>query len=334
MTYGLTPVSGTPGRLLKGNYAMKQVLVLGGSGMLGSMVSDLLSNDPGLSITSTVRNNQLAQRWSKLVPTCRWVCFDAETDDIRVLLATAKYDAVINAIGIIKPYIKDDNRDQVERAIRINALFPHTLAWAAATSGSRVLQIATDCVYSGREGNYREEALQDALDVYGKTKSLGEVPASHVTHIRCSIIGPEPKGHVSLLDWFLGQPQGATVTGFTNHLWNGVTTLHFAKVCSAIIKSGIAVPQKIHLVPTGDITKAEMLECFSRVYGRSDVTINHSEAATVIDRTLQCSDPGLNQQIWQTAGYAIPPTVPEMITEMGRFEFRLFSLDRQNMRPA
>lgn len=295
--------------------------------MLGSTVSDLLSNDPQLCITSTVRNDQLAQRLNKLVPSCRWIRFDAGTDDIRQLLAATRYDAVINAIGIIKPYIKDDNREQVERAIRINALFPHALAQAAAMSGSRVVQIATDCVYSGKAGNYTEDALQDAADVYGKTKSLGEVPDSRVTHIRCSIIGPEPKGHVSLLDWFLGQPQGATVTGFTNHLWNGVTTLHFAKICAGIIKSGIALPQKIHLVPTSTVTKAEMLECFSQAYGRNDITINHSEATTVIDRTLQSSNPDLNRQLWQAAGYATAPTVPEMIAEMGRFNFRLSGLD-------
>lgn len=305
---------------------MKQVLVLGGSGMLGGMISDVLCDDPELQVTATVRTDALLQHCGKLLPSCRWMRLDVETDDIRHLLKTGHFDTVINAIGIIKPYVKDDNQAQTEQAIRVNALFPHTLAKAAAESGSNVLQIATDCVYSGKAGNYAEDAPHDALDVYGKSKSLGEVPADNVTHIRCSIIGPEPKAHVSLLDWFLGQPQGGDVNGFTNHLWNGVTTLHFAKVCAGLIKAGVVLPQKMHLVPTATATKAEMLECFSQTYGRSDITIKHSEATMIIDRTLQSSNQGLNQQIWQAAGYVAAPTVPEMIAEMGRFDFRLSRL--------
>ncbi|GFE59657.1 SDR family oxidoreductase [Geobacter sp. AOG2] len=306
---------------------MKQVLILGASGMLGGMITDILSRDPDLQVTATVRNDQLAQTCAGLIPSCTWLRFDAETDDIRPLLAGNSFDAVINAIGIIKPYIKDDNPAQTERAVRINALFPHILARAAADHGVRVLQIATDCVYSGRDGNYGEAAPHDALDVYGKSKSLGEVAAGNVAHIRCSIIGPEPKAHVSLLDWFLGQAQGASVNGFTNHLWNGVTTLHYGKACAGIIKAGLDLPQKLHLVPTATITKADMLGCFAKAYGRTDITVNHVEAGTVIDRTLQTANPELNRQVWQAAGYDTPPTVPEMIAEMGRFDFRLAKLD-------
>ena len=95
-----------------------------------------------------------------------------------------------HAIGVIKPYIRDDDAAAVERALRVNGLFPHILARAAERSGCRVLQIATDCVYAGTIGNYREAAPHDALDVYGKTKSLGEVNSAAVHHLRCSIIGP------------------------------------------------------------------------------------------------------------------------------------------------
>lgn len=306
---------------------MKQVLVLGASGMLGGMVADILSRDPDLQVAATVRSDRLAQACDRLIPSCRWLRFDAETDDVRPLLADNTFDAVINAIGIIKPYIKDDNQAQTERAVRINALFPHLLARAAAEQGVRVLQIATDCVYSGRDGNYGEAAPHDALDVYGKSKSLGEVAAANVAHIRCSIIGPEPKAHVSLLDWFLGQAPGATVNGFTNHLWNGVTTLHFGKACAGIIKAGLELPQKLHLVPTATITKADMLGCFAQAYGRTDITVNYVAAGTVIDRTLQAANPELNRRVWQAAGYETPPTVPDMIAEMGRFDFRLAKLD-------
>jgi len=306
---------------------MKKVLVLGGSGMLGGMVVDVLSRDPNFQVSATVRSDRLAKVCAQLIPSCQWLRFDAETDDVRPLLAGSPFDAVINAIGIIKPYIKDDNPAQTERAVRINALFPHVLARAAEEQDVSVFQIATDCVYSGRDGKYGEAALHDALDVYGKSKSMGEVAAANMAHIRCSIIGPEPKAHVSLLDWFLGQAPGATVNGFTNHFWNGVTTLHYGKACAGIIKAGLILPQKLHLVPTATITKANMLGCFAQAYGRTDITVNYVEAGTVIDRTLQTTEPELNRRVWQAAGYETPPTVPDMIAEMGRFDFRLVKLD-------
>ena len=51
-----------------------------------------------------------------------------------------------------------------------------------------------------RPGVYVETDLHDALDVYGKTKSLGECQEPNVYHLRCSIIGPEPKDFKFLIE--------------------------------------------------------------------------------------------------------------------------------------
>src|SRR5207244_6584362 len=110
----------------------------------------------------------------------------------------------------------------VRRAVAVNSLFPYALSDVAEAAGARVLQIATDCVFSGREGSYREDSPHDPLDVYGKTKSLGEVQAPHFLNLRCSIVGPEIRGFRSLLCWFLAQPRNARLRGFVNHWWNGV----------------------------------------------------------------------------------------------------------------
>ncbi len=229
------------------------VVVLGASGMLGSMVLDWLSRDASLKMAATVRSRELLGRLSAAFPAgIEWRLLDAERcseDDVAGVLADAQW--AINAIGVIKPYIRDENAAEVERAILVNARFPHVLAKAAAQRQCRVLQIATDCVYSGAKGAYSEKEGHDALDVYGKTKSLGEVHSPAVGHLRCSIIGPEPRGHVSLMDWFLGQPRGGSVGGYTNHQWNGVTTLHFARLCHGVIRQGLDLPHVQHVVPGG-----------------------------------------------------------------------------------
>ena len=304
-----------------------KVLVLGASGMLGSMVTDFLSRDGKLSVFATMRSPQLISRASERIKDVKWLIFEVkeEIQTIQQVRELGTFDWVINAIGVIKPYAHDDQPKEVERAITVNAAFPH---WLARTfEKARILQIATDCVYSGAKGHYVESDKHDALDTYGKTKSLGEVSMPNVNHLRCSIIGPEPKSHVSLLEWFQHQPPNAKVSGFTNHLWNGVTTLHFAKICHGIIKNSAALGHLQHVIPCGAITKHDLLCCFARCYERSDIEITATEAPQAINRTLATDNEQTNALLWKNAGYQKrPPEVKEMVKEMADFEFRLEGL--------
>ncbi len=300
-----------------------KIVILGVSGMLGSMVLNYLANDNSLQITATARDTKLIRKQDTRWADVNWELFDAEKCSIADIIKVIDGSAwVINAIGVIKPYIHDDNAAEVERATRVNALFPHLLAKAAAQSGAKVIQIATDCVYSGLKGQYNEADSHDALDVYGKTKSIGEVCSPSVYHLRCSIIGPEPKGSVSLMDWFLNQQSNAGVNGYSNHHWNGITTLHYAKVCHGIIKDNITLPHMQHIIPRGNITKADLLNCIARDYKRKDITISPTMAKNVINRTLSTTNDSLNRQIWAAAGYCTPPSVSEMVTEMADFDYR------------
>ena len=307
---------------------MVKVVVLGASGMLGSMVLDYFSQDSSLQLVATARSTDLLQRLQTVYPNdIEWRLLDVErcsVEEITGVLANAKW--AINAMGVIKPYIHDDNAAEVERAVLVNAYFPHRLAQAAEQFGCHVLQIATDCVYSGSKGRCIEKDDHDPLDVYGKTKSLGEVYSPRVNHLRCSIIGPEPKGHVSLLDWFLGQPRNGDVDGYTNHHWNGVTTLHFAKLCHGAIRERFELPHVQHVIPAGALSKAELLRCLAKAYRREDITITPKEAKTVIDRTLATLDDSLNRQLWAAAGYSQPPSVREMVAELAGYDYRFCEL--------
>lgn len=305
----------------------KKVIVLGGSGMLGSMVADSLSRNKGLNVAATVRTPELAGKCRERLSGVNWVLFDAGSPDVENRLDVIRgYDWVVNAIGITKPLIHDDNPAEVERAVLINSLLPHQIARQAQKLGVRVIQIATDCVFSGNKGRYVETDAHDALDAYGKTKSLGEVTGARVHHLRCSIIGPEPKEHKFLLDWFVRQPKNASVNGFTNHRWNGVTTLHFARVCEGIIIRDISLSHLQHVVPGGEVTKCDMLREFARSFHREDVTIKPAQAAVVIDRTLETAHSQVNNALWAAAGYSQPPAVPQMISEMAAFDFKLGGL--------
>ena len=301
---------------------MTSVLVLGGTGMLGSMLTDELSRRPAIQLSSSHRPKSDASHISRCEGVT-WVPFDGQDSDVAgALSACGQYDWIINAIGITKPLIQEDNAEQIERALRINAALPHSIARFAADRGARVIQIATDCVYSGAKGNYSESDSHDALDVYGKTKSLGECYASNVAHLRCSIIGPEPKEFKFLIEWFRRQKPNAQVSGFVNHQWNGITTLHFARLCIGIIQDQIELLHLQHIIPTGIISKAQMLHEFAAAYQRNDVKVQDTMASKLIDRTLSTSNEALNKQLWQAAGYQVPPTVPEMIAEVANYEYR------------
>lgn len=301
-----------------------KVMVLGASGMLGAMVTDYLARDSSLDVTATVRNAQWLERGRTAVPKVQWTAFDADkSSDIDPSQLFADCEYVVNAIGIIKPYIHDDNPQEVERALRINVFFPFWLARAAEECGFKVVQITTDCVYSGLRGDYRESDAHDALDAYGKSKSLGEVASERVSQLRCSIIGPETGAGVSLLEWFLGQPRNAAIQGFSNHRWNGVTTLHFARICQGIIANRLNLPGAQHVLSCDVVTKEDMVRCFAKAYGRDDINITGIVAPTRVDRTLSTDDPETNDLIWKSAGYDSPPTVSSMIEELSAFPFRL-----------
>lgn len=255
---------------------MINIKIIGSTGMLGSMVAKTF---PGSQ------------------PVSRDV-FDAESPSYHWY---KEGDWIINCAGIIKPYC-----DDVVRAIKVNALFPHTLP-------PKTIQIATDCVYSGKKGKYVESDPHDALDVYGKTKSLGE--ASHIKNLRCSIIGPEEKTHTSLLDWFLAQE--GEVNGFTNHLWNGITTYHFAKIVQGAIREGVELPPVQHIVPANSVTKAELLRIIAKAY-KKKITVNDIEAPEAVDRTLDTHNKAMNRRLWKAAGYDKPPTIEEMVEELSK----------------
>ncbi len=265
---------------------MTNVLILGKSGMLGSMVYDYFKNFTNLNIYGTVRNPDYLQGNDLLFDVYNFKQLE-EKDFVDLNI-----DYIINCIGITKPFSKDNDPEGVKRAIAINSKFPWQLADYASKHDIKVLQIGTDCVYSGKGGLYDEDSPHDPLDVYGKSKSLGEVFDGTALIIRCSIIGPEPKDQKSfLLEWFFSQPQGGTIGGFEHHLWNGVTTLQFAQICEKIIVSNSfdELLQKSyvhHFTPNIIVNKYELMNIFNETF-KKELAINQiNKPDEKVDRTL------------------------------------------------
>lgn len=291
---------------------MTKVLILGATGMLGAAVVKEFSDFPG-EVTVTARRQGVESLPSEFSE----IPFDAGTDDPSVAFQSLlKVDYVVNCIGIIKPYINDSDDKQRQTAVEVNSLFPQKLAdWASAT-GAKVIQIATDCVFSGSRGSYLESDSHDALDVYGKSKSLGEVPNESMMHLRVSIIGPEVGRSTSLLEWVKNQPQGAQINGFTDHVWNGVTTNHFGKLARGIIESNLFKSGVFHVVPGNRLPKDRLVQKIASVFGRDDIEIQPKASGNTVDRTLETTNPEFNMALWVAAGYKTPPTIEQMLEEI------------------
>lgn len=280
--------------------------------MLGSAILDVFE-ERAIPVTATSRDLQnVPARWRD-----QFAVFDAAGGELSGLLRDfGEGDFVINCIGVIKHHIDDQNVADRQWAISINAQFPYHLTQIAEHQGFHVIQIATDCVFSGQRGEYDEDAAHDAVDVYGQTKSLGEVPSPTFLNLRCSIIGPELKNRVSLLEWVLAHEPGSSFSGFTDHRWNGVTARAFGRVVAGIVESGNFLAGTFHLVPEDAVTKHELSKMILGAYGRDMVEVVATETGSPINRTLSTRHSDVGSRLWRDAGYGDPPRIQHLLQEL------------------
>jgi len=294
-----------------------KIAVLGASGMLGSQVLKEIRSRSQLEVIASYRTQQRLSASAAHDGSNRTIVLDASSTSVEQLKKQiGDCDWWINCIGVIKPYIHDDVPSEVASAITTNGVFSARLAQAADETRTRLIQIATDCVWDGVAGEYSEQAHHNATDVYGKSKSIGEVRSEYSHYLRCSIIGRQAGSGVSLLDWFLGQPAGATVNGFQNHHWNGVTTLQFAKICCGIIEQDMSPKFMQHLIPADHVSKYELLQLFADSFNRTDIQVRPFMADPAINRVLTTLDMANNLRLWQVGGYDSPPTIAESVAEL------------------
>lgn len=261
------------------DHAKIRVLVLGSSGMLGSTIYRTLSSDPGLTVFGTVRDKRASQHLmlkfsNSLIPN-----IDVHGEQgILDAFAHAKPDVVVNCVGIIKqlPTASDHLA-----SLAINSSLPHRLARYCSVAGSRLVHFSTDCVFSGKKGQYVEGDSPDAYDLYGRTKLLGEVEYPNSITLRTSIIGHELLTAKSLIDWFLSQT--GIIKGYRQAIFSGLPTIEVARVVRDLIIPNAGLTGLYHL-SASPINKYELLKLVSEVYSKEIEIVPDDEL--IIDRSL------------------------------------------------
>ena len=234
-----------------------KILIFGSNGMAGHLLEMYLKENKEHDIYTVSRSSS-----SDSLKHFSLDCFDLA--NVNRVLQLVKPSYVVNCVGML---VKD-SEDHPDKAIFVNAYFPQMLNQLALLYNYKFIHISTDCVFSGRKGEYTEIDTPDEVNVYGRTKALGEIKhSSNTLTIRTSIIGPEiKKNGIGLFHWF--NLQSEIIKGYSNAIWSGVTTVELAKFIVFLIKYDIKLSGLLHLVNNASINKKNLMELFKRYYNK------------------------------------------------------------------
>ena len=278
-----------------------RIMILGGDGMLGHRLFQSLLPHHDVCVTLRRFLGQY-EHYNLFNSKSAFDNVDVlDYERVSEVIRQYQPQAVVNCVGIIKQ--RSTAKESIP-SIGINALLPHRLSLLCKAVDARLIQLSTDCIFSGNKGNYVEEDFPDAADLYGRTKLLGEVQDSHCLTLRTSIIGRELSRKKSLLEWFLAQ--SGPIKGYTNAIYSGFTTHEMSRIIEKMI---VEHPQAsgFYHVSSDPISKFELLKLAGEILG------HHIEI--IPDASFEC-DRSLNSERFRSEFNYQPPSWDTMIQEL------------------
>ena len=267
-----------------------KILVLGASGMAGHTISLYFQK---------MNHEVIALSRKKLdyVDVIQGAVTDFNF--LKRIISESNYDAVINAVGILNSNAEEGKT----LAVLLNSYLPHYLAEITYNSKTKIIQMSTDCVFSGSKGNYLENSFKDGDTFYDRTKALGELNDSKNLTFRNSIIGPDRnRNGIGLFNWFM--KQDGQINGYANSIWTGVTTLTLAKAMEQAIYQNLT--GVYNLVNNVSINKYDLTSLFNKHLKNSTITIS-KDLRDSLDKSLICTRNDFN---------FVVPSYERMIIEM------------------
>lgn len=242
-----------------------KLLILGGTGMAGHTIS-IYFKEAGHDVTAFTRRK---------IDYCQNIIGDiTDFKALKEIILSTEYDAIINAVGILN----QDAEDSKSSAVLINSYLPHFLSDITKNRKTKIIHMSTDCVFSGKEGNYSESSFKDGETFYDRSKALGEIDNSKDLTFRNSIIGPDmSENGIGLFNWFMKQE--GTINGFTKAIWTGVTTITLAKAMEKALEENVT--GLYNLVNNEVISKYELLNLFNTHLKNNTVRILESDKVSL-----------------------------------------------------
>lgn len=282
----------------------RRILVLGGTGMLGHILWERLSQRFPNAYTTIRRGikdygNESLFRSDRIIEHIDVMDFSILEGTVRGI----KPDVILNCIGMTKR--REEPQNSIPSVI-LNALFPHKLAKLAADLKAKLIHFSTDCVFDGSTGYYSDNAPPNATDLYGRTKALGEVTGNNVLTLRSSFIGKEMCEGTELLEWFLSQK--GVVCGFKNAIYSGLTTLELCRVIEKLLMDYPSA-SGLYNISSEPISKFDLL----RLIGEK----MHRSAVIIPDESFHCDRSLDSGRFRKDFNYA-PPTWTIMAEELSQ----------------
>jgi len=278
-----------------------RILILGGDGMLGHQLFKHLA--PRHDVCVTLRQRLAIYNDFGLFN--KENCYDEidvrSVNRVVEVMAAFRPQAVVNGVGVVK---QRPSAKESLPSLEINALFPHKMAMLCRAAGARMVHLSTDCVFSGKKGNYRESDPSDAEDLYGRTKFLGEVDEVDCLTLRTSIIGRELSRKTGLLEWFLAQT--GTVHGFKKAIFSGFSTLELSRIIERLLVDHDSAAGVYH-VSSDPISKFDLLTLIRDKLGLS--------VEIVPEETFRC-DRSLDSTRFRREFDYASPTWEAMVEEL------------------
>ena len=240
-----------------------KILILGGNGMIGHKMYQIISKihkNTWVTLRKSLRNYSYSEIYNpeKVIDNIDLTNFQLISNNLNKI----NPDIVINACGIT---IRRGIETFKSNSIILNSALPHFLNEWVTSNNKRLIHFSTDCVFTGAKGDYLDNDNKDAYDLYGSTKSMGEViDSKYAITLRGSMIGSELENKTELFEWFLKQ-KSKTIKGFNKVIYSGITTTKMAEIVLKLIDQ---YPNLIGVynISSKPISKFELLKLWNNLF--------------------------------------------------------------------
>jgi len=251
-----------------------RILILGGNGMIGHKMYHIISkihNDTWVTLRKSLRSYSYSEIYNpeKVIDNVDLINFQIISNQLNKI----NPDIIINACGIT---IRRGIDILKSNSIILNSALPHFLNEWVTSNNKRLIHFSTDCVFTGAKGDYLDNDNKDALDLYGSTKSMGEVfDSKYAITLRGSMIGSELENKTELFEWFLKQ-NNKTIKGFNKVIYSGITTTKMAEIVLILINQYPNL-NGIYNISSKPISKFELLKLWNDYFDiNANIEIDNS----------------------------------------------------------
>jgi dTDP-4-dehydrorhamnose reductase len=270
-----------------------KILILGSTGMAGHVIKKYLNNINEFEIYDLARSDFYFKPYFKQEI--------SNFEKLAEIIHLYSFDYIINCVGLLSK----SSEENPDLAILLNAYLPHFIEKTTQDTKTKIIHISTDCVFSGKKGDYKENDFTDGSGFYAQSKALGEIINDKDLTIRTSIIGPELNIEgVGLFNWFI--KQNGQIYGYSNAYWSGITTFELAKNITEIILYNTSVSGLLHLTNNFKISKYQLLIIIQNIFNLNNIMIVESNEYKV-DKSLINTRDDINLNI---------PSYSNMIIEL------------------